>query len=209
LLECRQEPQLLQFCSNTQDEVGPVDLVMDLPSEDTAATLMAKLEPATSASESQLSDIGSTTKLDVHGPERPPGTGICRKSCSFDCYCSCHSEDERTPHLSLKRRMTVLSVVIRPRRKCSAPNCQRTAPPRSKKVVLPSANFSQALATLVSSRGWTVKHHLNTYRSVPETSNSMRYAKHGDLNNLKACIESGEATPFDTGPDGWSLLHVG
>ena len=57
-------------------------------------------------------------------------------------------------------------------------------------------------------RGWTVKHHLNTYRMVPETSVSMRYARHGDLYNLKACIEDGSATPYDTAVDGWSLLHV-
>jgi hypothetical protein len=209
MLECSQEPQLLQFCSSTQDEVGAVDLIMNLASDDTAATLMAKLEPATSASESQPSDVASTTKLDFHGPEKPPGIGIRRKSCSFACYCSCHSEDERSPRLSLKRGMTVLSVVSQPRRKCSEATCQRTSPPRIKKVVLPSTDFSRALATLMNSRAWTVKHRLYTYRSVPETSDSMRYAKHGDLNNLKACIESGDATPFDTGPDGWSLLHVG
>jgi hypothetical protein len=79
---------------------------------------------------------------------------------------------------------------------------------RTKKLVLPSSSFSKALSMLVSARSWTVKHYLNTYRLVPETSDSMRYAKHGDLINLKACIESGEATIFDTGPDGWSLLHV-
>jgi hypothetical protein len=37
---------------------------------------------------------------------------------------------------------------------------------------------------------------------VPETSVSMRYARHGDLHNLKACIEDGSATPYDTAIDG-------
>jgi hypothetical protein len=32
--------------------------------------------------------------------------------------------------------------------------------------------------------------------------------KHGNLDKLKSVIESGEATPWDTAPDGWSLLHV-
>lgn len=43
---------------------------------------------------------------------------------------------------------------------------------------------------------------------VPEGSNAMRYVKHGNLEKLKLAIESGEATPWDTAPDGWSLLHV-
>lgn len=36
----------------------------------------------------------------------------------------------------------------------------------------------------------------------------MHYVKHGNLEKLKGCIESGEATVWDTAPDGWSLLHV-
>lgn len=36
----------------------------------------------------------------------------------------------------------------------------------------------------------------------------MRYVKHGNLDKLKVSIETGEATIWDTAPDGWSLLHV-
>ena len=36
----------------------------------------------------------------------------------------------------------------------------------------------------------------------------MRYTKQGDLDNLRAAIQSGKATLWDTAPDGWSLLHV-
>lgn len=43
---------------------------------------------------------------------------------------------------------------------------------------------------------------------VPEGSDVMRYTKQGDLDNLKAAIQSGKATLWDTAPDGWSLLHV-
>jgi hypothetical protein len=43
---------------------------------------------------------------------------------------------------------------------------------------------------------------------VPEGSDALRYVKHGKLDKLKMSISSREATPWDTAPDGWSLLHV-
>lgn len=42
---------------------------------------------------------------------------------------------------------------------------------------------------------------------VPESADVMRYCKQGDLENLKAIIQSGKATIYDTAPDGWGLLH--
>ncbi|KKY27076.1 putative ankyrin repeat protein [Phaeomoniella chlamydospora] len=43
---------------------------------------------------------------------------------------------------------------------------------------------------------------------VPEGSNSMRYAKQGNLEKLKLSMKLGESTLWDTAPDGWSLLHT-
>ncbi|KAL9029778.1 MAG: hypothetical protein Q9196_002020 [Gyalolechia fulgens] len=53
-----------------------------------------------------------------------------------------------------------------------------------------------------------VRYDLNTYRMVSEGSDAMRSVKHGNLERLKSCFESGEATLWDTAPDGWSLLHT-
>jgi len=49
---------------------------------------------------------------------------------------------------------------------------------------------------------------MNTYRMVPEGSDAMRFVKHGNLEKLKMEILSGQATIWDTAPDGWSLLHT-
>jgi hypothetical protein len=57
-------------------------------------------------------------------------------------------------------------------------------------------------------QGVRIRYNLNTYRMVPEGSDAMRYVKHGSLDKLKMSISSREATPWDTAPDGWSLLHV-
>ncbi|KAJ5816984.1 hypothetical protein N7447_009217 [Penicillium robsamsonii] len=53
-----------------------------------------------------------------------------------------------------------------------------------------------------------IRYRLNTYRMVPEGFDAMRYVKHGNLGKLKAAIQSGEATLWDTATDGWSLLHT-
>lgn len=60
----------------------------------------------------------------------------------------------------------------------------------------------------MSSKSIKVRYDLKTFRMVSEGSDAMRYVKYGNLDKLKMCIESGEATLWDTAPDGWSLLHV-
>lgn len=71
-----------------------------------------------------------------------------------------------------------------------------------------SSRFRRALSQAMTSRSIKYRYNLNTYRMIPEGSDVMRYVKHGNLEKLKGCIESGEATVWDTAPDGWSLLHV-
>lgn len=71
-----------------------------------------------------------------------------------------------------------------------------------------SSRFRRALSQAMTSRSIKYRYNLNTYRMIPEGSDVMRYVKHGNLEKLKGCIESGEATIWDTAPDGWSLLHV-
>ena len=60
----------------------------------------------------------------------------------------------------------------------------------------------------MSSKSIKIRYDLKTFRMVSEGSDAMRYVKYGNLEKLKMCIESGEATLWDTAPDGWSLLHV-
>lgn len=60
----------------------------------------------------------------------------------------------------------------------------------------------------MSSKSIKVRYDLNTFRMVSEGSAAMRSVKHGNLDKLKICIQTGEATLWDTAPDGWSLLHV-
>ncbi len=90
---------------------------------------------------------------------------------------------------------------------CNEPSCQG-AKSLGEKVVVPSAFFRTAISQVMSSKSLKVRYDLNTYRMVSEGSDAMRYVKHGNLEKLKSSIKSGEATLWDTAPDGWSLLHV-
>ena len=76
------------------------------------------------------------------------------------------------------------------------------------KVEMPSGFFRKFISQVVSSKAIKVRYDLNNYRMVSEGSDALRYVKHGNLEKLKMCITTGEATIWDTAPDGWSLLHV-
>ena len=191
---------------------GKAGLVIDLPAEDEKEELVARIDSSSdSLAVGTVLDLASTTVTEPEiGPQKPPAMGVRRKSCTYTCYCICHEDDGDASAVILKRKSKVFGKVSKSKGPCSEQTCQGAVivPEHKKKLVLPSSLFRQGLASLMMNRGWTVKHHLNTYRMVPETSVSMRYARHGDLHNLKACIEDGSATPYDTAVDGWSLLHV-
>lgn len=90
---------------------------------------------------------------------------------------------------------------------CDEPNCQGAKPSKDM-VEVPSNFFRKAISQVMSSKSIKVRYDLNTYRMVSEGSDAMRYVKYGNLEKLKTCIRTGEATLWDTAPDGWSLLHV-
>lgn len=185
---------------------------MGIPVEDSSFSLVASIEPSWKGSKIEEVEDVNTEKLDVkHGPEVPSGPGLRRKSCTFNCYCDCHSDDgPASANLVVKLRSATVDVVSRSRRPCSTGDCLRSQVPLGgkKKLILPSSKFKRAVTSILIMRGMTRKYHLSTYRVVSQTWSSARYANRGDLQNLKACIESGEGTPYDTQPDGWSLLHV-
>ena len=125
---------------------------------------------------------------------------VIRRACRYDCYCKCHVQDTAVP----PRGFSKLSIH---KYHCTEPDCQ-SATPSNENGAIPSVFFRKIIPQIMSSKSIKVRYNLNTYRMVSEGSNSMRYIKHGNLEKLKMCIESGETTLWDTAPDGWSLLHV-
>jgi hypothetical protein len=132
---------------------------------------------------------------------------VIRRACRFDCYCRCHKQSmEVSNDLFSKFNSSIFKQSKASRIECSEPDCAGATSVQTR--VLPSAFFHRAVSRLASMQGVRLRYNLNTYRMVPEGSDAMRYVKHGNLDKLKMSISSREATPWDTAPDGWSLLHV-
>lgn len=152
--------------------------------------------PANIADVEQHGEIARLTSSG-YGPFSAP---IVRRACRYDCYCSCHSKNNTTS----SRTLAKLSEL---KHQCTEPTCQGAILVRCR-TEESSLSFRKALSHVLSSKSIKIRYDLNTFRMVSEGSDAMRYVKHGNLEKLKACIDTGEATLWDTAPDGWSLLHV-
>lgn len=122
-----------------------------------------------------------------------------RQACRYDCFCLCHT---------LSRAISIKDV-SKPSEisnNCTEPTC-RGAGLIGEEATIPSF-FRKAILAVTLARSIKTRYHLNTYRMVSEGSDALRFVKHGNLVKLKMCIQTGEATKWDTAPDGWSLLHV-
>ncbi|KAI0531921.1 ankyrin [Xylaria digitata] len=129
---------------------------------------------------------------------------VTRRSCHYSCHCRCHEDPVAKPrrHFMGSR---IGSRNYKP--KCTDSACMGNEALEDATEQY-SHSFRKILANVMSAKSVEVRCDLKTFRMVPEYSDSMRYVKHGNLEKLKGCIESGEATIWDTAPDGWSLLHA-
>lgn len=129
---------------------------------------------------------------------------VTRRSCHYGCHCQCHEEPAAKPRRSFRGS--------RGGSKNNKPTCTDAACMGNETLEIAteeySNSFRKVLSNMMSAKSVEVRYDLGTFRMVPEGSDPMRYVKHGNLEKLKGCVESGEATRWDTAPDGWSLLHV-
>ena len=201
-----QHPQFLQLSSDSATETDS-DVVSvqgsisstttTVPSESSSSSLRRlSVDTLPSLIGSLADEGGQETK-----PEDPNANAlIIRRACRYDCYCKCHTQDTTVSDSRFSRLSSLKT-------RCSDPTCQGAASVEEKPVI-PSTFFRRAISQVMSSKSIKVRYELNTYRMVSEGSDAMRYVKHGNLEKLKMCIRTGEATMWDTAPDGWSLLHV-
>ncbi len=209
---CSQNPYFLQIRSLSADDTDS-DAVSTLSYTTTLAsgTSQSSLRRASvdttpsseGSSESSLRKVSlnashdARPRLDEDGPA--VGTMIMRKACRYDCYCRCHEQGAPT-NRGLLRLSGSKSY-------CTESTCQ-AATSFEEPDMAPTNFIRKALSQVMSSKSVKVRYDLNTFRMVSEGSDAMRYVKHGNLDKLKICMEAGEATLWDTAPDGWSLLHV-
>jgi hypothetical protein len=231
---CNQHPQLLEACSTAVEDIASDPLFPKDNSESgeplisryssRTAVSLGSSTPSTRTSISSGKDSASTsTSIDSSLPspgwtDRPSESNaliggysnpslIIRRACRHDCYCICHEEPttKRSSGGFSRFNAQIFSQDNKPKVECSDPSCAAAI---SQKKPIPVSFFKKAMSHMMSTSSIKIRYHLNTYRMVPEGSSAMRYVKQGNLEKLKLAIQSGEATPWDTAPDGWSLLHV-
>lgn len=191
------------------NQIIPVDLDSSETTTLSSRTSLPSLSNTTSSIESSASSLQNVLFERSSGSQEMDYSAeplIIRKACRFDCYCSCHpkSEVEEGSMPSLSRSFSRLGLSASP---CDDPSCKFAM--AVEKAADPASNFfRKALSHVMSGHSVKIRHHLNTFRMVPENADVMRYSKQGSLDSLKTAFQSGEATLWDTEPDGWSLLHV-
>ncbi|KAI1375398.1 ankyrin repeat protein [Hypoxylon crocopeplum] len=144
--------------------------------------------------------VGTTSYIRTGGQLISQDMYLMRQSCRYDCHCCCHEADSKRQE---KRRGVMKNSTVQ----CSESRCRGYAGVKDQ-FADHSTSFRKALSHIMSTKSIKVRYDLRTYRIVPEGSEAMRHVKHGNLEKLKICIESGEATIWDTAQDGWSLLHT-
>ena len=229
LAVCSRHPQFLEICSDVADEEeadeedsDAISFQSSTLSEATTFTSGSSLsvdtlpssvgsslsslrrlsldpEPPLSLDKPSKSAVQQTPGLNGRLKDPLAGALTIRRSCRFDCYCICHIQNTAYP----SKNVLMLTT---PKYRCNEPSCLATT--SEERVEKPTSFFRKVMSQVASSHSIKIRYDLNTYRMVPEGSDAMRYVKHGNLEKLKLCLNSGEATLWDTAPDGWSLLHV-
>ena len=162
-------------------------------SKDTNATSVDLREDSLGDCNSNVSDRNERSIVSKKAVYRPPAV---RKSCKYNCYCQCHSWESQNQRMRRGSRPS-----------CTDPICQAISSsedPGNKSFNL----FRKAMSQIMASKSVKIRYDLSTFRMVAEGCDAMRFVKHGNLDGLKQCLDSGEATLLDTAPDGWSLLHT-
>ncbi|KAL4963682.1 ankyrin repeat protein [Aspergillus stella-maris] len=231
LAACNQNPQLLEACAEAVEETDSNFLLPEAEIPQPAGTLTKSrshtslssggTSVATDTGSARTGSISSSTSSEMmlkqvnkqgrrssisRALDLDRGRLVVRRSCRHDCFCRCHDQpgtpDAKKGFSKFGARIFHESNV--PNVECSDPSCAGA----QQKTSISASSFKRAMSQLMSSNTVKIHYRMNTYRTVPEGSNAMRYIKQGNLEKLKAAVQSGEATPWDTAPDGWSLLHT-
>ena len=197
---CNQYPQFLHCRSFSVDAISS-DAVSTSSETSETAYEASTFSQRRASVDTALSSVGSSDSRlqNTSSNASSAGAVILRKACRYDCYCKCHTQGAATNR--------GFSRLTGSNAQCTDRSCQAAAS-SNEPAVAPSRFFRRALSQVMSSKSIKVRYDLNTFRMVSEGSDAMRYVKHGNLDKLKMCMGRGEATLWDTAPDGWSLLHV-
>jgi hypothetical protein len=127
--------------------------------------------------------------------------------CDNTCACSCHADDVfkfSGPHTTITQQVRGEKRIV----DCTEPTCRKLALKKRQIIMRQSSVLKKEFVLSVILRGPRISWQIKSRPIVPETSDAIKFSQVGDLNSLRKLILDGRASIFDTGPDGWSLLHV-
>lgn len=128
--------------------------------------------------------------------------------CDDICPCTCHVISS-SKYRGLEKKSVV--TLKRPQLvgNCSYFKCQRLDVRKRQVIIQRLGSVMKEYALALVQRGSMMSVELKSRPIIPETSDAIRFCQIGDFESLKELIVTGKASPFDTGIDGWTLLHVG
>ncbi|KAH0564757.1 hypothetical protein GP486_001851 [Trichoglossum hirsutum] len=194
-----------------QEMDGQVELVdLDAPRlvDDTLSSPRAEVE----SSQTTPPEPSSTLSEPPATYLEPSTARLSRQACRADCRCKCHTKTTYRWPDSLRPVIgnTFLSFVGQPTfvRRCSRRDCQKAKVWSGElSYVFPSWLLKKMISVSLISRGFKRTFHIRNHNIVSEFSDAVRYTCKGDLLGLQMLFSKRLATPNDTTPDGWTLMH--
>jgi hypothetical protein len=206
--------RLLQFSSEAVMEMGgPAQLVL---SQASTSANPPTLEPIQSHDGDSLNDTKPTptygeAKADDGYEEIVRDSETKSHSepiCDKNCRCVCHTSQKLLPDDLLVPKASHPSLVARFMRACTMKECRKKKRRSKDTLIISSEVLKRTMGIKLIAKGFNRLFFLKTYPTVPENSAQIRYAASGNLEGLMLLVQMGRATANDSGPDGWSLLHV-
>jgi hypothetical protein len=210
------DPLLVQFTAQTVAALdGKAELVLSKASTSTQRLALVPTESSdsTTVRNSTLPPTYEDVKAEESYEEeviRDPDKKVASDwHCDQNCRCICHSNQRVLPaELAKKRRASAPSLIARFVRACTLKDCGKKRRRSTGSLTVPSQVVNRAIGIKLLSKGFNHLFILKTCNAVSENSDQIRYAASGNLHALMMLVQTNKATINDTGPDGWSLLHV-
>ena len=209
------DPLLVQFTAEAVSELGGnAELVL---SQGSTSEQLSTLEPVRSLDASTMhSSSPPPTYKEVKADDSyeedikrdPEKKSSSELRCDEDCRCVCHISQKILPDDLNVKRQTSPRLIARFVRACTLRACKKKRRLSKGSFTVPSQVLNRALGVKLLSKGFNHLFFLKTYNTVSENSDQIRYATSGNLQGLMMLVQTDKATINDTGPDGWSLLHV-
>jgi hypothetical protein len=209
------DPLLVQFTAETVSELGGnAELVLSrgLPTMRSSISKSVKSSSPSTSHDSSPSTAYEDVKSEDNNEKEnllDPEKNVSQLHCDSNCRCVCHTTQKLLPdNLGMKRQNSSSCLIAQFVRACTLKACKKKRRRSKGSFAVPSQVLNKAIGVRLLLKGFNHLFFLKAYNAVSENSDQIRYATSGNLQGLVVLVRTKKATINDTGPDGWTLLHV-